>query len=448
MVIDTTATGVLEPESARPGSGNEGVDYSRREKPAATSAVRRNNRPRLAYEAGRWEYDERVPSRPLLAVLCVSAVVTVALVRGPWGEAAAPPAGSGVVFSVFENLPPNGACPGLYAVDERTRAISWLGGWDAQRQDSAVYPAFTAAGAFSYAHFVDPSASPPVADVYAGDRTVARAYVVTGWAWSPRREEVAFGQLSADGKRLALGLASVTRARRILAPSTTGGFSWLPDGSGLVYTRRAGEDDVISFVRRDGRSRRDLARNAGAPLVSPDGKRVAFLRRVSPTSISVGVWIVSTSGGKARRLISPTAREALRLGAWLSNRELLVQRGPERDAIFNAGDTVARVAVDTGKQRPFLTNAFALSLSPDRSRVLFVRPHRGGETYYSIRTVRTNGRDQRKLAVTDEEDLNVRSLPVWKPPSAQVGFFGDPPPPATSQEDCVRRVTSLRDRTP
>ena len=389
-----------------------------------------------------------MPSRPLLAVLCVSAILTGAVLRGESGDAAAPPAGSGVVFSVFENLPPNGACPGLYAVDARTRAISWLGGWDAERRDSAVYPAFTAAGTFSYAHFVDPSASPPAAEVFAGARSVARAYAFSGWAWSPRREELAFGQLSGDGKRLALGLASVTGTKRVLAPSTIGGVSWLPDGSGLVYVRRGGGDDVISFVRRDGRGRKDLARNAGAPLVSPDGKRVAFLRKVSSTSIAFSVWIVGTNGGTVRRVLSPTAREALRLGAWLSNRELLVQRGLDNDVIFNAGDTVTRIDVDTRKQRPFLTRAFALSLSPDRSRVLFVRPHRGGETYYSIRTVRTDGRDERLLAVTDEEDLNIGSRPVWKPATTRVGWIGDRAPPGTSQEDCVRRVTSLRDRTP
>ena len=179
---------------------------------------------------------------------------------------------------------------------------------DAARQDTALYPAFTATGTFSFAQIVDPSASPPFADVNAGDRSVARAYMVTGWAWSPRREEVAFGRLSADRKRLELVLASVTGAKRVLASSTVGGISWLPDGSGLVYTRRAGGDDVVTLVRRDGRGRRDLARNADSPLVSPDGKQVAFLRRLSESSIRSAVWVVPTRGGRAREDSQPGRR--------------------------------------------------------------------------------------------------------------------------------------------
>ena len=218
-----------------------------------------------------------MPSRPLLAVLCMAAVLAGALGRS--SDAAAPD-GSGVVFSVFENLPPNGACPGLYAVDERTRKISWLGGWDAQRRDSALYPAFTANGTFSYGQIVDPSASPPFVEVYAGDRSVARAYAFTGWAWSPRREEVAFGGASSDGRRLELVLGSVSGSKRVLAASTNGGLSWLPDGTGLVYGRRAGQTDVITFVapqrertqgsrQERGRAARVSGRQAGG--VPPTG---------------------------------------------------------------------------------------------------------------------------------------------------------------------------------
>jgi hypothetical protein len=94
------------------------------------------------------------------------------------------------VFSVFEALPPNGACPGLYAVDARTREISWLGGWNARRQDAAVYPRFTAGGTLSFAYPLDPSRSRLV-EVYAGRRSIARTPIYAPWAWSPRRQELA-----------------------------------------------------------------------------------------------------------------------------------------------------------------------------------------------------------------------------------------------------------------
>jgi hypothetical protein len=80
--------------------------------------------------------------------------------------------------------------------------------------------------------------------------------------------------------------------------------------------------------------------------------------------------------------------------------------------------------------------------------VLFVRPHRGGETYYSIRTARTDGRDEQVLAVTDEEDLNIGSLPVWKPAAVQLETVGDLPPVPVTPDACVARLTALRARTP
>jgi hypothetical protein len=383
----------------------------------------------------------------VLLVFCFSALYAGCSVS-PAGDAAAP-AGSAVVFSVFENLPPSGACPGLYAVNARTRKISWLGGWDARRQDSAVHPAFVADGTLSYAHWVDPSASVPLVDVYVRRRRVARANALTDWAWSPRRDEVAFGRLAHGGRRLELVLGSVSGSKRLLAASAGFGISWLPNGSGLVYGRRDNSADVITFVRRDGRGRRDLARSAVSPLVSPDGRRVAFLRPVSPAAgiQMVELWVVETRGGHARMVLGPAARTKLAHTAWLSNAELLVQRGGAYDSMFNVGDAVRRVNVDTGRNRPFLKHAFALSVSPDRSRVLFVRPHRGDDTYYSIRTVRTDGRDQQLLAVTDEEDLNIRSLPVWKPAPVRLRWIGDPPPPGRTEQECVRRLTSLRDKT-
>src|SRR5262245_3566734 len=386
------------------------------------------------------------PLRTTLATLCLLAALAGASAGGSGGAAA--PRGLGVVFSVFEALPPSGACPGLYAVDARTREISWLGGWDAQRDDAAVYPRFTAGGALSFAYLVDPSRSRLV-DVYEGRRSVARTPIYTSWAWSPRRQELAYHRLRDRGRRLELVLRSLNGTEGVLAPASGAGLSWLPDGSGLVFERRTGSTDVITFVRRDARGRRDLARKAVSPLVSPDGRRVAFLRLGSARSgrLTAELWVVGSRGGAARKVLGPTRMERLAPAIWLSNRELLVQRGGSYDSIFNAGDTLNRIDVDTGDERPFLRHAFAIALAPDANGVLFVRPHRGDDTYYSIRTVRMDGRDEKLLAVTDEEDLNVRSFPVWKPAAARVGWVGDPPPAGLSADDCVRRIRSLRDRT-
>ena len=383
--------------------------------------------------------------RRVIAAVCGSIALATASV-GAASEADTP-AGPGIVFSVWKALPPDGACPGLYSVDAQTREISWLGGYDAGRNDFANYPMFTARRSLSFGHIAGTSSGTPTVEIHAGTRVVARASWID-WAWSPRREEVAFPRFAKGGRRLELVLASVTGATRVLAPSIGFGLSWLPDGSGVVYGRLAGTTSVITFVRRDGRDRVVLARDASFPLVSPDGRRVAFLRARSRLS-RAELWVVPTRGGAARKVFGPAPAQELRPAVWLSSRELLVQHGGRHDSIFDVGDTLTRVDVDSGRERAFLKRGFALSVSPDRSRVLFVRPHRSGETYYSIRTVRSDGSDEQLLAVTDEEDLNIRSWPVWKPAGVRLGWIGDPAPAGSPTEDaCVARVASLRARTP
>ena len=386
--------------------------------------------------------------RGLAAAIGLAALIAVA--TAVWGFSRQSASGAsggtsnalGVVFTVFENLPPIGACSGLYSVDAQTRRITYLGGLDDARSDSAVYPAFTAGGAFSYGHWVDTTANVPLVDVFAGQKKVARALVFTGWAWSPRREEVAYGRL--EGRRLDLVLGSVDGSQRVLARNAGPGVSWLPNGSGLLYVRRDGPTYVISFVRRDGSGRRDVARNALFPVVSPDGRRFAFVRNADTRP---ELWVSALRGGRAKRLLGPAGYEELRPAVWLSTRELLTQHGGQEDPNFDVGDRVTRLDVVTGRERPFLPRAYVLSRSPDGRRVLFVRRHGGGEYYYSIRTVTTAGREERLLAVADEEDMNIRSWPVWKPAGTELSYIGDPLPARVSVEECVRRVTSLRDRT-
>ena len=57
-------------------------------------------------------------------------------------------------------------------------------------------------------------------------------------------------------------------------------------------------------------------------------------------------------------------------------------------------------------------------------------------------SVRSDGSDEQLLAVTDAEDLNVGSLPVWKPAGVRLGWVGDPPPAGLTEQECVARLTA------
>src|SRR5262245_7281432 len=214
----------------------------------------------------------------LFAVLCIVAALTAASASSASDDGAL--ARPGIVFSVFESLPPDGACPGLYSVDAETREISWLGGFDASAQDFAAWPAFTAAGRFSYGYVDRASAQIPILNVYAGNRLVTPAVAYPRRPWAPRREELAFGRLDGRG-RLELAIASAAGTTRRAGPPTALWPTWTPDGTGVVYARGARPTSVLTFVSRDGRVARNLAsgvREYPAPQVSPNGKRVAFVR--------------------------------------------------------------------------------------------------------------------------------------------------------------------------
>jgi hypothetical protein len=81
----------------------------------------------------------------------------------------------------------------------------------------------------------------------------------------------------------------------------------------------------------------------------------------------VGLWVVATRGGRARKVLGPAREETLQPAVWLSNHELLVQRGGAYD---------------------------------------------------------------------------------WRPAAARLDWVGDPAPPGWLEPECVRRITSLRNRTP
>jgi Tol biopolymer transport system component len=124
--------------------------------------------------------------------------------------------------------------------------------------------------------------------------------------WSPDGNSVAF----IDGVSQALKLYSFFSDEVTELPARSGERpSWLPDGSGLVYSAaEVGEAGPALRLRLvttgEAPLVRDLTDGAAAelsPAVSPDGAAVAYTRR-SPGGPQGRIWLAAASGGSARPL--------------------------------------------------------------------------------------------------------------------------------------------------
>jgi len=135
----------------------------------------------------------------------------------------------------------------------------------------------------------------------------------------------------------------------------------LPDGgSAVVPVVRFDEDDSgwsrLWVVDRAGSTKRltSKARNAGAPAVSPDGARVAFLAKSRGSSDGRQVFVMSLSGGEAEGVSNlPLGATSVR---WLPDGSGLVVAAPlYRDHPTLEATAEERVAREDGKPRPVVT---------------------------------------------------------------------------------------------
>jgi len=127
---------------------------------------------------------------------------------------------------------------------------------------------------------------------------------------------------SPDGARLAFTRRGEiwlwTRdgeARRIArVDGDVGRLSWSPDGTRLLFSEDRGEHSYVALLDADGRELRYLDPGLGQsiePVFSPDGRRIAFMRTMSPPTgapPNSGAWwsirVVDLATGEARALWS------------------------------------------------------------------------------------------------------------------------------------------------
>lgn len=121
-------------------------------------------------------------------------------------------------------------------------------------------------------------------------------------AWSPSGQTIAFAS-NRRGGGLFLISRDGTRLRRL---TTIDGWnpSWSPDGKRLAFVA---DDGLYAMFARGGTATRLLKATRGlpvdAPAWSPDGKTIAFEKELP--DLSTAIYVISSNGGKARRLAPP-----------------------------------------------------------------------------------------------------------------------------------------------
>lgn len=150
-------------------------------------------------------------------------------------------------------------------------------------------------------------------------------------AWSPRSDKIAFVG-HAHGYQIHTVSPDGTDLRTLTDSDRANLFpEWSPTGSEIAFSRA--QSDFYSFpgdlfmMDSQGTNQRKVADNVDAPVWSPDGRYIAFLRFVYPDS---GVWVRNLASGEERRISESSSY------AYLSKPDWQPLSGPQRSDYKNA----------------------------------------------------------------------------------------------------------------
>jgi eukaryotic-like serine/threonine-protein kinase len=183
------------------------------------------------------------------------------------------------------------------------------------------------------------------------------------------RGNVLFAAASRDGARLAFvieesGQSSVW-VRRLdgeqeqpLVPPAAAeyrGLAFSPDGRFVYLAADFESDDTFALYRvpvEGGPREEVLAGVSSGVAFSPDGARVAFVRRLSPTQNAL--LVAGSDGAGARALLTATAPDVLVevAPAWSPDGRTIAATRIVADPQFNSSHVVLAVDPDTGAARP------------------------------------------------------------------------------------------------
>jgi dipeptidyl aminopeptidase/acylaminoacyl peptidase len=103
--------------------------------------------------------------------------------------------------------------------------------------------------------------------------------------------------------------------------------------------------------------------------------------------------------------------------------------------------------LDSRREKLRERSALPIAWSQDGERILFARQLAvGPDTAIGIYIGSADATDERLVAVTDEEDINIGSYPVWQPGKAPLVPATGAIAPRKEFDFCIRRLDNLRMR--
>lgn len=184
-------------------------------------------------------------------------------------------------------------------------------------------------------------------------------------AWSPEGRRLSFTVYRGGQADVWLYEPSTGRSAPVVEdPDDSGCPAWFPDGRSLVFCRGTKTSHLYAGLRGDPARRAitDGPARDYAPIVSPDGRWIAFSRRPAPGAGAPEgpvLCVVSADGGEVREIDLHGLRvpgKSMQMVTWSPDSEELAFSASEGGArldvyrIRRDGSGLARVTVDPGDE--------------------------------------------------------------------------------------------------
>jgi Tol biopolymer transport system component len=379
--------------------------------------------------------------------------------NGP--EAIEPTGDAGkIVFSIFERLPAfngNDACSGLWAVNPDGSGLMRLVMPESENFDSQYYPSFSPdASLLAFEVFKGSGEGYEYSEVSllegeSGDvRPLATfrssLFVNPRVIWSPKSDSALIVRVAKDRGEIDRVDVESRETETLVEGEPAASVAWAPDGSRIAYGTF--ESESIWLMDADGGNRREAVRDAGSPVWAPNSRRLAFFRPADLTEEDdASIWLVDADGTSEKQLVEGV-QHLLRSAIWSpqGDRLIFLRKTKKPSQPFVESDFYLLELNGRGETLRARA-AIPLAWSPDGKRILFTRPLRvGPDTAIGIYVGSAEGTDERLVAVTDTEDINIGSYPVWQPAGAKLVPATGGMAPRKEFDFCIRRLDSLRQR--